>query len=341
MTKVRILAILLELVSMLNLLQQAFQFGNPINIEQSSGFFANNITNCLQTRGRIGKWVYDCTMQQMNTLSPRCLFQEEEEKRSFLTSRLRWQDESGCHVSIMDETSWCKLVSNLNVSRVYIAGDSTMMDFSQSLRSVLSPSTLLDEKDVPPWKLHCGQLLSTTEFNLFPTVFPPEPSFLTSHNSGRNLILINFGATNHSLQYFQGNMTDLMEWVEEWRRPNDIVIFRSLIPPPKRCSSHVRDTEVDTTNAFRKDKFANNSEFRNDGEAHDFLDRLEAFNEYAVQLSAEYRVHFLNVYNSTASWQDNTNGCNQTFHPACSDWWVHFLYSMLLDIWRLEQQRQL
>jgi hypothetical protein len=238
-------------------------------------------------------------------------------------------------------------MTDLNITHVYIAGDSNMMDFSKSLRSLISkPSS----EPSPPTtstenlsKLSCGQALVTTELYQFPSDINLEPSFLNESDSGRrNLVLVNIGAGMQNLNDFKGNLTELMEWVDEWRGPRDIVFFPSIVSHRKTCAPNALPAEVTLTKADNTALLPNESEHVRSGAIDQSLDLREEFNEYARLLSSEYKVLYLNIYKSTILQHDgypiNTVHCEDYIQSENIDWWIHFLYSSLLDVRKVELQ---
>jgi hypothetical protein len=86
-------------------------------------------------------------------------------------------------------------------------------------------------------ELPCGRLLSITEISQFSSSgVDQEPSFRTDNDSGRNLVVLNIGAHIHGIEDFNRNMKELIGWIDEWRRPSDIIFYRSSVPGCKHST---------------------------------------------------------------------------------------------------------
>lgn len=337
--------LLLELLSLLSLQRQLFDYvhdnpWDPTALPTETA--GTEALYCLEHRGQHGKWVQDweyAKIEEGFAGMPQKSYPPSDGAQ--WETSWRWQEDSGCAVQLMDTSSWCEVMRDLNISRIYTAGDSTMLDFGEALRSLLSKPNLPtgsigDEVELPCGQLHAHKTLYQLPWEL-------EPSFLVDNYSGRNLVILNIGTHMHSMENFMGNFTELMKWVDEWRRPNDIIFYRSTLPGHKGCIPNVRTRKVNWTEGFRRTPFANYSEYKATETTTDYERKLlESYNDYAKCFLADNWIRYLNVFNSTILRSDGHFGCARDgphyFHPGPVGWWVHFLYSALLDVRKLEQQ---
>lgn len=350
MARFPLAALLVEVFSLLSLQQQLLQYLHTVLGGAEDGLkdsIATHAVDCLIHRGESGKWVQDLEQEKRmlyeidRGFGARSITRRGRQRGPFQRQTTwRWDDDSGCEVKIPDKISWCKIMSDLNISRLYMAGESDMVDFSKSLRSFLSEPSDSSEAIGNASKFSCGQSLVATELHQFPFDINCEPSFLNASDSGRNLVVVNIGANIQKMEDFKGNLTEVMEWIDEWRGPHDIIFFRSIVPNRKICAPRARLTEVTLTKGDEVAPFATDSERTQSGAIEQSSDLQEAFNEYARQLSAEYRVRYLNVYKSTVLQNDghptNAVHCEGSIHSEQIDWWIDFLYSSLLDVKSLE-----
>ena len=351
MARFPLVALMAEVLSLISLQQQLFQYVHTLmwdiddTVDSTVTFQA---MDCLLHRGESGKWVRDWKYTQSamypieDGVDGRSNSFENEGSPFRGEASWRWHDASGCDVIVTDKKSWCKVMSDLNISHVYLAGDSTMMDFSKSLKSMLFEGSPPNDTDTHFSKLPCGQYLSTTVLYHIQSDTNREPPFLTESGSGRKLVLFNIGAGIQRMDNFERNLTEFTEWIDEWRRPNDIIFFRSLVPARKLCTPCCDKAIVVST---KGDDIAPSASIHSERaecrEIEQSLHQRRSFNEYARQLSAEYRIRYLNVYNSTILGSDDTltstDPCEDDFHSGRVEWWVHFLYSSLLDVSKLEE----
>lgn len=332
MTKFRLAALMCEVLSLLSLQQQLFQFVHSTmwDMEEATDItVAAHAIDCLNHRGESGKWVRDWK------------YIRQREGASWEAS-WRWHDDSGCDVVITDKAAWCKVMSDLNITHVYMVGDSTMVDFTKSLRSLLFEVGQPVEALGSPSNSPCGQLLSTSELYHIPSDINRVPPVVTEDGSGRKLVLFNIGADIQRMEEFEGNLTVFMEWIDEWRRPDDLIFFRSIVPARKVCTLSAREAGIVFPEGGKIRPSAHYSENIRGEEIEHSVNLRQNFNEYARQLSAEYRIRYLNVYNSTIlqryDHHPSTYHCEDYFHSGRVDWWVHFLYSTLLDVRKVELQ---
>ena len=256
MTKFRLFALVFEVLSLLSLQRQLLDY---VHVQFWETNFQPNITAasevayCLDNRGESGQWVQDWDYEKHAQYPDEEVFEglhqnEVNVNQDEWESSWRWQENSGCDVQVMDIAGWCGLMRDLNISHIYTAGDSTMLDFSNALLQLLSKPSLRVGKIGDVSELPCGQLLSITEIYQIPSSgIDREPFFLTENDSGRNLVVLNIGAHAHDMEDFKRNLKELMGWVDEWRRPSDIIFYRSSVPGRKQSTPNLQQRKANWT----------------------------------------------------------------------------------------------
>lgn len=344
MARFRLFALVLEVLSLLSLQRQLLDY---VHVNLWDINFQPNITAaaeviyCIDNRGESGQWIQNWDYAKHAQYPEEEIFEGLQQSETYMNqgeweSSWRWQENSGCDVQTIEITGWCGLMRDLNISHIYAAGDSTMVDFSDALRQLLWKPSFPARSMGDISELPCGQLLSITEITQHPlSDMDQEPSFLTDNDSGRNLVVLNIGAHFHGIEEFKRNLKELMEWIDEWRRPSDIIFFRSSVPGCKRSTFSQQQRKTNWTHNNQIDESQKNHEIE------DSRTMLEKCNKYASQLVADNAIRYLNVYQSTIQrrddYADSAKDCTHYLHPGPVDWWVHFLYSALLDIRKLEQ----
>jgi hypothetical protein len=202
-----------------------------------------------------------------------------------------------------------------------------MKEFTSSLGS-----KLLHPNDVPnnmgieePIEIPCRHGHNCTTLQHIPWNIAWEPPFLVNSQAGRNLAVITVNSKLRSVAAFRRNLHELLSWVDEWRRPNDIIFFLSTLPRTKcstagqRLKKSPQDTRMYSTEPLTYDSQST---------------LVESFNEYARDVLAGEQIMYLDIFNSTMLWRNSRHTENAT--PDCDpdplDWWIHFLYSALLDM---------
>lgn len=307
MTRFRLLALLFELISMVSLQQKLFALVNEIGLPPIQNETAvSEALYCLANRGTNGRWVRN---------------HEDQSADDAWTARWRWREDSGCFVSTGEtQQDWCTLMNDLNITRVLTAGDSTMRSFAKSFRtSLLDNSTAVElatssslEEDS---ELPCGLQHKHIELSRYPLHLDREPSLLSDDESGRILVVVSLGVPTKRVLDFHANLVNLLEWIDEWRQPNDLIFYRSSVPAS--TSSRASGPYIATKNSETS--------------------RVESYNEHANGFLPELKIWYLNVFNSALLPPSEVN-FGTSYPSGIFDVWVHMMYSSLLDVRTLEEQ---
>jgi hypothetical protein len=154
------------------------------------------------------------------------------------------------------------------------------------------------------------------------------PELLYS-NRNRTLTLLNLGVHMHSMEKFTRTFDSLLGWVDGLNPTDDLVFLRNTPPGHLGCEP-------------RTAPFQNYSQYKlTETTAYDW-NLMEQYNTHAEKVikarstdASRVRVWLMNVFNSTVLRRDGHLGGSDCLHyqiPGPTDWWVHMLYSSLLDL---------
>lgn len=323
----------------------------------------SDATFCLEHRGDDGRWELDWQYaegHQYKTygnfpagMIANQLFQPSPNQPYRLPTAYRWLD-SRCKTPTVTREGLCTVLKRLNVTLIYVAGDSMNEGFMTSLRGMMGH---------PKWgsiqfvrrilNFTCNDWTFSTLFKRVQTPNTDYMSFffdldlkenrrdLLSSNPGRSVILVNIGAHVHSLENFTQSFDRLTTSLRMLGRPNDIVFYRTAVPGHEGCFPRV------------KPRFINWAEYRDEAPYESYADYLphattlydwhliETYNKMA-RASLPPDFHWLNVYNSTVLRRDGHTGSEDCLHysfPGPTDWWVHLWYAALWDLLAVEQNQ--
>jgi len=124
------------------------------SLHHSPNFISNPRSICPTVRGRLGKWVQDYDfakhLQYTNPLEhifgfADMRFEPTEQEPYRLPTTQRWQEDtitSACPITIFNKQSFCKLMNELGIGRIFFVGDFVGMNQAYSLWKLLEHDDL-------------------------------------------------------------------------------------------------------------------------------------------------------------------------------------------------------
>ena len=371
--------------------------------------------NCRFVRGRVGNWVQDmeyaATAQYRTPLAhysgnAERHFRKKVEKKIIKDmdfrppTTYRWVESryQTCQTSLVSKHGVCDLLSRLDVRRIFALGDSLSLQMAQSLWMWLSsegnsptPKGTLEPNfqhtiSCPAFDFTL-QYIRNDEFleNDLPVSIDQKQSNCASYcypwteqyrqDSSRTILIANNGAHIHSADRFREAVHRFMNVVDGMNRPDDIVLWRSLVPGHWDCGRHGLTP------------FQNYAEYLGDAQQHDNVQdeayswsKFASYNDYVTKTLDKRRYDHTGSSSNNNTNGNNGNGndngnpnsprratmevvdvfpvtvlrpdghCSDEFRPPkysesdCLhytlpgpiDWWSHMVYSHLLD---MAQQR--
>ena len=266
----------------------------------------------------------------------------------------QWYSLTGCRLPIATHDEFCQALEALQLSRIFIVGDSMQWNMAQSLWKILS------KQPGDPTKVHskrngksiqskviCGigsnarhvqfrfllnnRLTNCTArswegpFEFFPWV----REYVA--DATPTLLLAHMGAHVHSIAAYEDAMASFMHSVALRNSSRlDRVIFRTATPGQANCDDHSRPFARPIDFELREGGVANIS-------FHWDLHPL--FNSIAARAIARAasgdlrdRIALLDIYQMTTMRPDGRRGggdCLHFFLPGVPDWWTHKLLVQL------------
>jgi hypothetical protein len=243
----------------------------------------------------------------------------------------------------------------LQVTRVLFFGDSLTQFMAKSLLNKLGSEHVITKikpsNTTNSYELQCLETNQGVQFLLSKeggghgsrsspkriefTMSDVTRDFVTS-NPNRSLSILNIGAHYHTIQEYEEDFEMLLNVIDGFQRPNDLVFFRTTVPGHKGCkpvnarrfnwNKGLRDLPLKKFEDYvPTTQYAWNL----------FLD----YNHYTKRKIAERTtkpvIHILDVVNMTILRQDGHiggNDCLHYFSPGPVDWWNHLLYSFLKEL---------
>lgn len=337
-----------------------------------------DLNYCLEHRGESGSWIqdwdyakqaqYETFPRNIGTISSQLDWQKKRERfaqQRFLPTEdapfrcetsWRWQDDH-CNVTLITLEGLCRLMMEMQISRIQVIGDSMSSTFSSSFLSLIGNGNLTVDFWDKELSVVCPEGVPNLKFlhtrrNKIDTVHDLPSGFVTS-NINRTAIILNFGAHMKTLEEFQGNVSTAFQWLDSLNRTNNYVVFRDLSPGHANCSRTFPPTRWKTSLPPLKEiPFHNYSEWLQSG-VSDVINWMsfDSFNAHVKQMLAsrmtqqpdKQKVIYLNIFNSTLLRRDGHVWRNDCLHyaiPGPVDWWVHFWYSASMEVLQIARKTQ-
>jgi len=250
-------------------------------------------------------------------------------------STYRWQDTfESCQTALFTRDGICKVLHQLNITRVFFVGDSLSFMMVQSFWKLFG---LHDDPgdqfagfervlDCDPLVNFSFKVVYTRNDHLTNEGIPCADicrDWLQRYMSSqeRTLFVANTGAHTTGAEVFQRDFDAFVDLMDTIRHGNDIVFFRTTVPGHVHCGNH-------------HIPLSNHSQFEATSQLS--WNKFELYNEYARQRVRNNSDWFeLNVNPMTVLRPDGHRPPRDCLHymlPGPPDWWNHLMYSNLVDI---------
>eukprot|EP00978_Attheya_sp_CCMP212_P048575 scaffold544683_cov67-Attheya_sp.AAC.1 len=323
------------------------------------------VPNCLEVRGSSGKWIHDLSYateaQYNSTLDEQAGDASRRFKPSSGTvpylpaSTYRWQDTfESCQTALFTRDGICKVLHQLNITRVFFVGDSLSFMMVQSFWKLFGShddpgdqgayggfERVLD-CDCVPLASFSFKVVYTRNDHLTNESIPCADvcmdwwqRYMSSQE--RTLFVVNTGAHTTGAHVFQRDFDAFVDLMDtntntntiHHHHGNDIIFFRTTVPGHVNCRNHPIP-------------FSNRSQFEAPPSPQFSWNKFELYNEYARQ-----RVRNRNRNRNNSDWFEldvnpmtvlrpdghrPPNDCLHYMLPGPPDWWNHLMYSNLVDI---------
>jgi hypothetical protein len=153
-----------------------------------------------------------------------------------------------------------------------------------------------------------------------------------NRNPVRLLAVMNIGAHYHNMSHYKEDLDLLIQWFEEYNRPNDLYFFRTTVPGHGHCQT-LNPRKFNWTKGVQEVPLKT-YHFYKRVHLHDW----HMFEDYNAHTRARLRssnVRILDVFNMTVLRRDGHTGgrdCLHYFTPGPIDSWNHLLYTHLKEL---------
>jgi GDSL/SGNH-like Acyl-Esterase family found in Pmr5 and Cas1p len=297
----------------------------------------------------------------------------------------RWEETryDQCQPSLMTRENVCEILPSMGIQRIFVLGDSLNLQMAQSIWMMLTTEEAGDSP-TPPGTLEPNfeSLISCSSGFQIKIVFVRNDELLENdlpvsldeetknchtycypwtqkylNDQVKTVLFVNAGAHIHQFDLFTSMVDRFVTVFDGMQRPDDIVLFRTLVPGHWDCSR----TGLAPFNSF--------DEFMKDSEAHQSpqdeavygWDKFTPYNDYAVNVLNSRRsqqshipralMEVVDVYPTTVLRPDghcsdeyrlpkySTTDCLHYSLPGPVDWWSHLAFSHLVDIGRQQSSQ--
>jgi hypothetical protein len=321
-------------------------------------------TTCLGDVGQNGTWVQDWEFAEEygQYPEPRVVevgpfiartwgkFKPSESAPFRWESSWKWIDYSpnGCQVDFtMSADDLCDVLSKLDVHRVLFIGDSLANQQYLSLLNRLG-SDRIKNTTTSKYGLHANLACRSQNIDLFMgkegggQAFPHSKrqeyvlsnatrQFINS-DPNRLLAVMNIGAHYHKMEHYKEDLDLLIQWLQEFNRPNDLYFFRTTVPGHPRCKPK-NPRKFDWTRGVREVPLKTYHDYQI-VETHDW-NLFEDYNAYTRATLRSSNIRILDVFNMTILRRDGHTGGLDCLHyvtPGPVDFWNHLLYTHLKEL---------
>ena len=358
-----------------------------MNFAQGSPNVASG--NCRYVRGKVGHWIEDMRYaEQAQYRTPLTHYSGNADKvfkkkvakgetgamQYRPATTYRWEETryQNCQTSLLTKEGVCNVLSVLNARRIFVAGDSLSLQMAQSMWMWLAVegSSPTPKGTLEPnfaYRIPCNGFEFTLQFvrndefmeNDKPVSIDNKQSNCDSFcypwthqymaDPSKTILIANVGAHIHEFGRFKEAVDRFVNIVDRMNRPNDIVLWRTLVPGHWDCGRSGLTPFGDFA-AYLKDA----QEHQNPREEVYSWGKFSSYNDYVVK-SLDVRRHkpfdqpraiieVLDVFPITVLRPDGH--CSDEFKPPnflatdCLhydlpgplDWWSHLAFSHLVDM---------
>jgi len=324
---------------------------------------------CADTLGKNGTWIQDWYFAEHygQYKTPLVIppgpharrtwgeFQPSDDAPFRWEASWRWQDYASddCQIDYtVSPDKLCQALYSLQVTRVLFFGDSLSQSMAKSLLNKMGVQHVITKPNpsntTDSYELQCkilnidvqillakeggghGSRSNPARLNFF---FSNETRNFITSNRGRTLAVLNIGAHYHALYEYKEDFHILLDTIDSFQRPNDLVFFRTTVPGHKGCKP-VNARRFNWTRGLRQvplkhfDEYISTSQYAWDL----FFDYNEHTKRTLAERTLKPHIHLLDVVNMTILRQDGHVGgtdCLHYYSPGPVDWWNHLLYTFL------------
>jgi hypothetical protein len=158
--------------------------------------------------------------------------------------------------------------------------------------------------------------------------------FVQANDDGRTAVVANVGLWMNTMEEYVEAFDILLAWLDSFQRDKVLAFFRPSVPGHVRCSPSGRQPPYENYDEY--------SNYTNSQERPFNWHLMESFNAHSKSVFAQRHgrpdhlpIDWLNVFPSTILRRDGHVRHKDCLHyslPGPPDWWVHFLFTMLLDM---------
>jgi GDSL/SGNH-like Acyl-Esterase family found in Pmr5 and Cas1p len=292
----------------------------------------------------------------------------------------RWEESryEKCQPSFMTRENVCDVLPSMGIQRIFILGDSLNLQMAQSIwmmltteeagdsptpRGTLEPNfeamiTCPSGYQIKVVFVRNDELLENDlpvsvdgeNQNCHTYCYPWTQKYL--YDEVKTVFFVNAGAHIHSFDLFTAMIDRFVHVFDGLNRPDDLVLFRTLVPGHWDCSRPGL-APFKTFDEYMKDSAAHESP---QTEAVYGWDKFSPYNDYAVNVIDRRRfqtsdtpkalMEVVDIYPTTILRPDghcsdefrlpaySTTDCLHYTLPGPIDWWNHLAFSHLVDIGR-------
>jgi hypothetical protein len=257
----------------------------------------------------------------------------------------------------MSVSKFCDALSTLKVTRVLFFGDSLSQSMATSLLNKMGTVHVTTRpkpsNTTNAYELKCLNLNSRIQFlqakeggghgsRSNPTRFDFTMSQVTREfiisNPNRTLTIYNIGAHYHAVYEYEEDFEILLDTIDSFQRPNDLIFFRTTVPGHKGCKP-ANARHFNWTKGMRGVPLKHFEEYIPTTQYSWNL--FFEYNHYTKRKLTERTwtsnppIYLLDIVNMTILRQDGHVGgadCLHYYSPGPVDWWNNLLYTFLTEL---------
>jgi hypothetical protein len=330
-------------------------------------------TKCSKILGQNGTWIQDWNYSATHGQYPSRVtphgpfekrthgkFQPSDDAPFPWPTSFRWVDsnslDEGCQIDYtMHAATFCDVLLKLDIGRVLFSGDSLArgMRFSllnmmgkENVQSFSNEDHLICKEKSIPIAIHkgTGGYASRNSPHVRNITFDNVTRELIQSSPNRVLGIYNIGAHYREMDMYTNDFDQLLEFLEQYHRPHDLVFFRTTPPGHRNCEPR-NPRSFDFRRGTREHPLASLADYKPTKTYSWNL--FQEYNAYSLKRVQEHSkkmivpIHMLDVYNMTLLRRDGHAGGEDCLHyvdPGPVDWWNHLLFTHLKELSAAEER---
>jgi hypothetical protein len=224
----------------------------------------------------------------------------------------------------MSADDLCDVLSKLDVHRVLFLGDSLADSQYTSLLNRLGSDRI---KNVTKLKyglranLACrlqsiDLLLQKEVSDRHEYILQNTTRQFINSDPNRLLAVMNIGAHYHTMEHYKEDLDRLIQWLQEFNRPDDLYFFRTTVPDHNKCKPR-QPRKFDWNQGVQEAPLKTYHDYQ-PVNTHDW-NLFEDYNAYTRERLRSSTVRILDVFNMTILRQDGHSGGGDCLHYSwCS-----------------------